>query len=161
MCTVLLPPGGYQMCTVLLPQGGYPIAVNTVCLYQYNTTWVRVPGSLQPKFLIVLFCVLFVCKCVLYCCHRVLNHLQLTQYVCISTTAVVWVMLICIYRRTDKSLTRPGRKQARKHVRKSRDFNNIETRAVIKFFFFPARQGAEGNSRHSDGNISLFPSWSG
>ena len=28
-------------------------------------------------------------------------------------------------------------------------------------FFFPARQGAEGNSRHSDRNISLFPSWLG
>jgi len=27
----------------------------------------------------------------------------------------------------------------------ARDFNNIETRAVIKIFF-PARQGAEGNS---------------
>jgi len=40
-------------------------------------------------------------------------------------------------------------------------FNNIETRAVIKFFFSPAKQGAEGNSRHSDRNISLFPSWSG
>jgi len=40
-------------------------------------------------------------------------------------------------------------------------FNNIQTRAVIKFFFPPARQGAEGNSRHSDRNISLFPSWSG
>jgi len=37
----------------------------------------------------------------------------------------------------------------------SRDFNNMETRAVIKFFFFflPAAQGAEGNSRHSDRNI--------
>jgi len=34
----------------------------------------------------------------------------------------------------------------------ARDFNNIETRAVIKFFF-PARQGAEGSSRHSDRNI--------
>jgi len=33
-------------------------------------------------------------------------------------------------------LTRPGRKQARKHVRDVRDFNNIETRAVIKLFFF-------------------------
>jgi len=60
----------------------------------------------------------------------------------------------------DKSLARPGRKQARKHVRDARDFNNIETRAVINFFF-PARQGAEGNSHHSDRKISLFPSWSG
>jgi len=34
----------------------------------------------------------------------------------------------------DKSLARPGRKQARKHVRDACDFNNIETRAVIKFF---------------------------
>jgi len=33
----------------------------------------------------------------------------------------------------------------------ARDFNIIETRAVIKFF--PARQGAEGNSCHSDRNI--------
>ena len=32
------------------------------------------------------------------------------------------------------------------------DFNNMGTRAVIKFFF-PARQSAEGNSRHSDRNI--------
>ena len=62
-----------------------------------------------------------------------------------------------LYRGADKSLVRPGTKQARKHVRDARDFNNIETRAVIKFFFL--RQGAEGNSRHSDRNISLFPSW--
>ena len=40
------------------------------------------------------------------------------------------------HRGADKSLARPGRKQARKHVRDARDFNNIETRAVIKFFFF-------------------------
>jgi len=51
----------------------------------------------------------------------------------------------------DKSLARPRRKRAQKHVRDARDFNNIETRAVSKLFFFsPARQGAEGNSRHSD-----------
>ena len=35
----------------------------------------------------------------------------------------------------------------------ARDFNNIETRAAIKVFSFPARQGAEGNSRHCDRNI--------
>ena len=33
----------------------------------------------------------------------------------------------------------------------ARDFNNIKTRAVMDFF--SARQGAEGNSRHSDRNI--------
>ena len=34
----------------------------------------------------------------------------------------------------------------------ARVFNNIETQALTRFFF-PARQGAEGNSRHSDRNI--------
>jgi len=64
-----------------------------------------------------------------------------------------------IYQDADKSLARPGRKQAQKHVRDAHGFNNIETRAVK--FFPPSRQGTEGNSRHSDRNISLFPSWSG
>ena len=40
-----------------------------------------------------------------------------------------------LYRGADKSLARPGRKEARKHDRDARDFNNIETRAVIEFFF--------------------------
>ena len=65
------------------------------------------------------------------------------------------------YRGADKFLARPGRKQARKHVSDAQDFNKIETRAVITFFFCPARQGAEGNSRHYDKNFSLFPTWSG
>jgi len=43
------------------------------------------------------------------------------------------------YRVADKSLARPGRKQARKHVRDARDFNNIETRTVIKFFFLQSK----------------------
>jgi len=51
---------------------------------------------------------------------------------------------IYIYRGADKSLVRPGGRQARKHVRDARDLNNIETRAVITFFP-PARQGTEGN----------------
>jgi hypothetical protein len=40
----------------------------------------------------------------------------------------------------DKSLAQPGKKQARKDVRGGRDFNDIESRAVIKFYFFSARQ---------------------
>ena len=40
-----------------------------------------------------------------------------------------------MYCGADKSLARPGRKQPQKHARDARDFNNIETRAVIKFFF--------------------------
>ena len=47
------------------------------------------------------------------------------------------------YRGADKSLTRPGRKQTRKHVRDARDFNNIETRAVIKFFFLQGKTPKE------------------
>jgi len=40
----------------------------------------------------------------------------------------------------------------------TRDFKNIETRTVIKYFF-PARQGAEGNSRYSERSICFvsFP----
>jgi len=63
-----------------------------------------------------------------------------------------------------KCRQQPGRKQAWKHVRDAHDFNNIETRAVIKSsppLSLSARQSAEGSSRHSDRNISLFPSWSG
>ena len=48
-----------------------------------------------------------------------------------------------IYRGVDKSLARPGRKQARKQVRDARDFNNIETRAVIKFLFLQGKASKE------------------
>ena len=40
-----------------------------------------------------------------------------------------------VYRGADKSLAQTGRKQTRKHVRDARDFNNIETRALIKIIF--------------------------
>jgi len=88
---------------------------------------------------------------VLSICRKVKGCLLI--WTCIS----IWLLYT---RGADKSLARPGRKQARKHVRDARDFNNIETRAV-KHFFSPVRQGAEGNWRHCDRNISLFPSWSG
>jgi len=44
-----------------------------------------------------------------------------------------------LYRGADNSLARPGSKQARKYVRDARDFNNIERRAVIKFFFLQGK----------------------
>jgi len=47
------------------------------------------------------------------------------------------------YRGADKSLARPRRKQARKHVRYTRGFNNIETRAVIKFYFLQGKAPKE------------------
>ena len=126
------------------------------CMFMYFDYYVCVVFCFT-----VLFCVLFMCKCVLYCCHRVSTKLQLTQYVCIRTTAVVRALLICIYRGADKSLARPGRKQARMHVRDARDFNNIENASCqSSFSFFFARQSSEGNSRHSDRNISFFlPGW--
>jgi len=48
-----------------------------------------------------------------------------------------------MYLGADKSLARPGRKQALKHVRDARDFNNIETRAVIRFFFLQGKEPKE------------------
>ena len=53
--------------------------------------------------------------------------------------SVIW----SLYRGADKSLALPGRKQARKHVRDARDFNNIETRAVINFFFLQGKAPKE------------------
>ena len=42
-------------------------------------------------------------------------------------------------RGADKSLAQPERKQPRKHARDGRDFNKIETRAVIKFLFLQGK----------------------
>jgi len=48
-----------------------------------------------------------------------------------------------LYWGAGKSLARPGRKQALKHVRDVHGFNNIETRAVIKFFFVQGKAPKE------------------
>ena len=64
------------------------------------------------------------------------------------------------YRGPDKSLARPGRKQARKHVRDARDFNNIETRYAIKS---PPLQGKAPKEMHAilTETLARFLSWSG
>ena len=65
-----------------------------------------------------------------------------------------------IYRGADKSLARPGRKQARKHVRDARDFNKIETRAVINFFFLRGKEPKEIYAILTE-ILACLASWSG
>ena len=56
----------------------------------------------------------------------------------------VFLSAMCsVYRGADKSLTRPGSKQARKHGSEARDFNDIETRAVIKLCFLQGKAPKE------------------
>jgi len=62
-----------------------------------------------------------------------------------------------LYRGADKSLARPGRKQARKHVRVERDFNNIETRAVIKFLFLQDKAPKEIHAILTETLASFLP----
>jgi len=63
-----------------------------------------------------------------------------------------------MYRGADTSLSLPGRKQARKHVRDARDFNNIETRAVIKFLFLHGNAPKEIQSILTEA-LAFAPSW--
>ena len=48
-----------------------------------------------------------------------------------------------LYLGADKSLARPERKQPQKHDRDARNFNNIETRALIKLFFLQGKAPKE------------------
>jgi len=64
-----------------------------------------------------------------------------------------------LYRGADNSLTRPGRKQARKHVREARDFNQIETRAVIKFLFLQGKAQKEIHAILTETLACFLPGW--
>ena len=48
-----------------------------------------------------------------------------------------------LYRGADKSLARPGKKQARRHVRDACEFSKIEKRAVIKLIFLQGKAPKE------------------
>jgi len=65
-----------------------------------------------------------------------------------------------VYRGADKSLARPGRETNSEACQGGARFQQHRD-ASCHQVVFPVRQGAEGNSGHSERNISLFPSWSG
>jgi len=70
------------------------------------------------------------------------------------------VVLFTVYRGPDKSLARPGRKQVKKHITDARDFNNNETRAVIKFP--PPLQGKGPKEIHAiltETLACILPGW--
>ena len=76
------------------------------------------------------------------------------------TQSLLYLRQQISYRGADKPLARPGRKQTRKHVRDARDFNNIETRAVIKFFFFlQGRATKEIHAILTETLACLLPVW--
>jgi len=58
-----------------------------------------------------------------------------------------------IYHGADKSLDQPKIMSGTRAI-------STKLRRELSESLFSARQGTEGNSRHSDRNISLFPSWS-
>ena len=72
-----------------------------------------------------------------------------------------WVFAIYFdgYCRAEKSLDRTGRKQARKHIRDARDFNNIETRAVIKFLFLQGNAPKEIYAILEETRVCFLPGW--
>ena len=53
------------------------------------------------------------------------------------------IPLVPLYQGSGKSLARRGWKKSQKHVRDSRIFNKIETRAVIKFVFLQGKAPKE------------------
>ena len=63
---------------------------------------------------------------------------------------------IC-YRRADKLLAWPGRKQAQKHVRDARNFNKIQTRTVIKFLFLQGKASKEIHAILTETSACFLP----
>ena len=64
-----------------------------------------------------------------------------------------------MYWSADKSLAQPGKKQAWKHVRDTRDFNNIEARSVIKFFLLQGKAPKEIHAILTETLACFLPGW--
>jgi len=62
-----------------------------------------------------------------------------------------------LHRGADKSLARPGRKQARKRVRDARNFNNIETRDASIFFSLQGKEPKEIHAILTETLACFFP----
>ena len=140
------PPPGFDPQTVPPPPGFDPQTVQPVASrWQFSYTLSNTLCHFKPQEIVKNI----LTQDLISSCNLLVSRHQMPHF---FPSGLYWG--------ADKSLTRPGRKQFQKHVRDTHNFNNVETRAVIGFFF-PARQGAQGNSSHSDRNISLFPSWSG
>jgi hypothetical protein len=69
---------GYMFCMLLFNFVNYVFLFLCILIFMCMYTYCYVCSVLGILF-IVLFCVLFVCKCVLYYCHRVSSQLQLTK----------------------------------------------------------------------------------
>ena len=94
--------------------------------------------------------------------HNYKNAFKLSSTQFRDIAVLDWICReLPVNRGADKSLARPGRKQARKHVRDAHDFNNIETWAVTKFFFPPLKGKVPKEIHAILTNISFFPSWWG
>jgi len=72
-------------------------------------------------------------------------HIQFKFYRTFGDFTKCWLCLT-VYWGADKFLARPGRKQARKHVGDTRNFNKFEMWAVINFLFLQGKVLKEINA---------------
>jgi len=70
----------------------------------------------------------------------------------------MYIKILHYYLGADKSLARPGSKQARKNVKDTRDINNMETRADIKFVFLQDKAPKEIHAILTEALACFLPS---
>jgi len=77
---------------------------------------------------------------------------------------LTWPNRNCIaimYRSAHKSFSLTRKETSSEACQRRARFQQYRDASCRQVFFTAAWQGAEGNSRHSDRNVSLFPFWSG